>query len=143
MNPGEMVLPRTSKTFAPAGALPSRADALDAVVFDDDVGVLQHFVALHGDDGRAAQHDAALGRFARNFQVNGDFLDVFFLFLEFLRLLFSFFSSFLSSFLASAGVFFLIFVLGVFGVAVFLSRLRLSFRLSAVRRKSSSMAARK
>ena len=92
------------------------ADARDAIVFDDHVGVLEHFVALHGDNRRAAQHDGALGSFARKFQVDGDFLDVFFLFLEFLRLLLFF----LFVFFGIGGLFFVFIFVGVLGVAVFL-----------------------
>src|SRR5439155_12054382 len=97
----------------PAWSAPFRADARDAVVFDDNVGVLQHFIALHRYHRRATQHDSPLGRFARQFHVNRNFLDIFFLFLEFLR----FFLFFLFVFFGVGGILF-IFV-GVFGVAVF------------------------
>ena len=50
------------------------ADALDAIVFDDDVRILQNFIAFHRHHGRAAQHDRALRSLPRNFQIDGDLL---------------------------------------------------------------------
>ena len=100
--------------FRPAWSASFRTDSRDAVVFDDNIGVFQHFIALHGDDGRSTQHDSSLGGFARQFQVNRNFLNVFFLFLEFLR----FFLFFLFVFLGVGGIPFIF--IGVFGVAVFL-----------------------
>src|SRR6266705_3139613 len=128
INPGVIVFPRTSNTFAPLGALPF-APTRDAVVFDDNIGVFQHFIALHGDDGRSTQHDSSLGGFARQFQVNRNFLNVFFLFLEFLR----FFLFFLFVFLGVGGILFIF--IGVFGVAVFLfAFLLFAFLLLVLRR---------
>ena len=61
-----------------------RADAFDAVILDDDVGVLQNFVAPHCYNCGASKNDRAFGRFSRDFQIDGDLLNVLFLFLQFL-----------------------------------------------------------
>ncbi len=60
------------------------AHPLDAIVFYDDISVLQNFIAPHRDHGRAAQHDRALWRFSRKFQIDCDLLDFFLLLLQFL-----------------------------------------------------------
>src|SRR5208283_3445945 len=52
------------------------SDALDAVVFNHDVGVGDHFRVLQGDDGCATQDDGALGSGARHFERNVDFLNI-------------------------------------------------------------------
>src|SRR2546422_956171 len=57
------------------GNAAARTDALDAVVFDDDVGILQYLIAFHGHDRRSANHNRALRRLPRGFEIHGDFLD--------------------------------------------------------------------
>ena len=64
------------------GNAAARTDALDAVVFDDDVGILQYLIAFHGHDRRSANHNRALRRLPRGFEIHGDFLDAVVLLLE-------------------------------------------------------------
>ena len=92
----------------------ARADALEAVVLDDDVGVFQDFIALHGDDGGAAKDYGALEDLARKFEVDGKFFYGFFLFFEFFRLLFGLFVLLGFVFLLRVGR------AGIFFVGVFL-----------------------
>src|SRR5262249_9220943 len=93
--------------------------ALDPVVFDDDVGVLQDFIAFHRDHRRAAQNDRALGSFTRQFQINRNLLNVLFLFLELLWLFFFLFVLFVV-FLGFGGLFLFLVLIGVLAVALFL-----------------------
>src|SRR5687768_6438567 len=51
-NPGTIVVPVTSMTSAPA-------NRREAVVADDDVGILDDLVAAHGDRAATAQHGRA------------------------------------------------------------------------------------
>src|SRR5260370_23266333 len=98
-----------------------RAYALDAVVFDDDLGVFQNFIAFHRHDGRSAQDDCAFRCFPWEFQIDGDLLDVLLLLLQFLFFFFLFrFFAFLRISRLRSGIL-LVRILGVsrFLVAVF------------------------
>ena len=53
--------------FCTCGNAALRAHALDTIVFDDDVGVFQHLIALHRHNSCAAENDRSLRRFPRNF----------------------------------------------------------------------------
>ncbi len=97
--------------FGARGNAAFRAHALDAAVFDDDIGVLQNLIAFHRHYGRAAQDDGAFWRFSGEFEVDRDFLDILFQFFQFL-----FF-------------FFLVFLLILFFVFLRISRLRSGIRL--------------
>src|SRR6516165_8853899 len=48
------------------------ADGNDAVVFDEDVGVFKYFIAVHGDDTRAAQNSLTGGGVARELETDAD-----------------------------------------------------------------------
>src|SRR2546426_2226038 len=52
-----------------------RAHTFDPVVLDDDVGVLQDFLALHRHYRRATQHYRAPWRLARDLEIDCDLLD--------------------------------------------------------------------
>ncbi len=91
--------------------------ALDAVVFDDHVRILQNFITLHRHHGGATEHDRALGSFPGNFQIHRNFLDVLLLLLEFFLF---FFLLFLFIFLRVSGWCGGIFLVRVFGVGGFL-----------------------
>src|SRR5207245_10918477 len=52
------------------------ASRRDVLVGHHHVGVVEHLLAAHGDDSRAAQHDCALWRFARHLNDCLDLLDV-------------------------------------------------------------------
>src|SRR6267142_5968626 len=62
--------------------------ALDAVILQHDVGVLQHFFgtgdALHSDDRRPAQNYCPFRRLAGKFYIDSDLLNVLVLLLYFL-----------------------------------------------------------
>ena len=55
------------------GHLAAGPDGRDAVVADDDVGVVDDFVALHGHDARAAKHRDALRDIALRRDANAEF----------------------------------------------------------------------
>src|SRR5207245_8102091 len=48
----------------------------DVIIGHHHVGVVEHLLAAHGDDSRAAQHNCALWRFARHLNDCLDLLDV-------------------------------------------------------------------
>src|SRR5258708_3668392 len=91
----------------------------DAIIFDDHIGIFQDFIALHGDDGRTAEHDAALGSLAGKFQADRNFLNVLFLFLEFLRFLLFLLVVLLFVFFCFRGVLLVFILVRVFAVSVF------------------------
>ena len=59
---------------------PAAADADDAIVGHHHIGVADHLVALHGDDGGAAQNDGAVRLVTRKLQRHFDFFHGGFLF---------------------------------------------------------------
>ena len=61
-----------------------RPHALDPVIFDDDVRVLQNLLAFHRHYCRSPQHDRALRSLPRDLQVDSNLLDVLVLFFKFL-----------------------------------------------------------